>query len=182
MTIDQHLQFSVLCAPIASFDRRALSQAWYSALYGSRQPDSPSSEKTVAQAAPGYKRAATLESQALAPQHRRGCAATGVAARAAAPPRGSEVERRTARSPLARQIASRVRGAHACAQKASVTIAGEEFRVRILLQPQGSRMKLIAICPARATGAVAAAVAQARYALAARGVRLDSSIRAEVPC
>src|SRR5581483_5549433 len=33
MTISDQLQFSILSAPVASADRRVLSQAWYSALY-----------------------------------------------------------------------------------------------------------------------------------------------------
>ncbi len=63
MTISEHLNFSVLSAPIAAIDRRALSQAWYCALFGDRSSaplNAPRALAPSAQSATGPGRAPQL--------------------------------------------------------------------------------------------------------------------------
>lgn len=92
------------------------------------------------------------------------------------------MERRSERTVLAKAIERRFQNAAAIPRKAAFTIQTDECRVQILLRAEGERMRLVAICPPRAASGVAAALAQARYALALRGVDLDARARVEAPC
>lgn len=181
MTIDEQLQFSVLTAPVAAQDRRALSQAWYSALYGNRgakvaaplthcapQPGAPA----IAQRA--GSREGSVDSRAVtrvSTPHSRN-----------ANPVNAPVERRAVRSPLARKIERVFLRPRPRAQRSAVTIESAHGRVHVLLQPRGTQLKLIAICPPKARTDVAAALAQARYALALRGIGIEAETREAVRC
>ncbi len=182
MTITEQLQFSVLTAPVAAFDRRALSQAWYSALYGWGDTSAGSGPPSTSleQAAP------------LAATH-----AQSGAVRSEVPPRepalarrlktpvyaqGLPPERRAPRSPLARKIERAILRPRSAARKSSFTVEGAHGRVHVLLQSRGAQLKLVAICPPKARAHVAAALAQARYALALRGIDLDADARGTVQC
>jgi hypothetical protein len=177
MTIGEHLEFSVLTAPIASIDRRALSQAWYSALYGNgsqAQNDYHAAADSVnagVACKPGEMHAAAAQRQAFS-------AVSGKRPQVEYP-RGGQVERRAPRSALARKIERTFLHPRVSARKASFSIDGAHGRVQILLQSRGPRMRLIAICPPKAERQVAAALAQARYALAARGIALDAQTRGD---
>jgi hypothetical protein len=176
MTITEHLQFSVLSAPIASLDRRGLSQAWYSALYGDTAPVRGA---TPASAAPSP---ANVHAHAGAPSaHARNEAASatlaGQAKCAAAANGGTIEERRGPRSPLARRIERTFLHPRGRVRKATFAIDGVQGRVQILLQSSGDRLTLVAVCPPKAKAHVAAALAQARYALALRGIALDAQTR-----
>ena len=48
----------------------------------------------------------------------------------------------------------------------------ERFRVRVLVRADGERVCLIALCSQALRATVAAALAQARYALASRGMTI----------
>lgn len=184
MTIMEQLQFSVLTAPVATLDRRTLSQAWYSALYGCAA--------NGATAKPASVQAASATSTPEAPLHgavRGGRCATheAVAARtalAAAPARadGTPADRRAPRSALARKIERAFLRPRSASHKASFAIEDAGGRVHVLLHSHGSRLKLIAICPPKARPRVAQALAQARYALALRGIDLEAAARSEAPC
>jgi hypothetical protein len=93
-----------------------------------------------------------------------------------------QVERRAPRSALARKIERTFLHPCAVTRKASFAIDGAQGRVQVLLQRQGSRIKLVAICPVKARAEVATALAQARYALALRGIELDAQMRGEAAC
>lgn len=180
MTITEQLQFSVLTAPVATLDRRTLSQAWYSALYGA-----------------GAKPAATRPAARAACERGTSCSsktteACGQRAAVAAKPRGTCVripalkktvpqapamDRRAPRSALARKIERVLLRPRANAHKTSFTVESEYGRVRVLLASRGTQMKLVAICSPKARAHVAAALAQARYALALRGIDLDAAAR-----
>lgn len=183
MTITEQLQFSVLAAPVATLDRRALSQAWYSALYGSAG---------VSRVTPARISAAPSASAAIREVHgtaarapsrqpaRSACSAAG--ARTAPNFEETPVERRAPRSALARKIERAFLPGRSGAQKAWFSVEAAHGRVHLILQSRGSRLKLIAICPPKARAHVAAALAQARYALAARGVDLDAEARERAQC
>jgi hypothetical protein len=95
---------------------------------------------------------------------------------------GPSADRRGPRSALARKIERAFLRPRTTCKKASFTVEGEHGRVHVLLQSRGSQLKLVAICPPKARPQVAAALAQARYALAMRGFDLDADTRSAVPC
>jgi hypothetical protein len=183
MTVTEQLQFSVLTAPVAGVDRRGLSEAWYSALYGTANtahPDAPAAREAggfstrIKQAERGDAHAAPEPSQ------RAGAAVLHdehIAREA-----GADLDRRSPRSALARKIERAFLRPHKHARKASFTIDDEHGRVHVVLQSNGTQLKLIAICPPKACARVASALAQARYALAMRGIDLDAGIREQAAC
>lgn len=174
MKIADQLQFSVLSAPLAQVDRRALSQAWYSALYGS--------ERTCQSSAGGAAAAAstTLEQhgQSIAVQTRRAePAAPTPHPRAGTPAKiatsGNPPERRAPHSPLAKSIERAVSKRRAQRRGAAFSIGTDAGRVRILVRSTGGRVRIFAVCAPRVKERVAAALAQARYALSSRGIDLS---------
>lgn len=182
MTITQHLEFSVLSAPLASVDRRSLSQAWYSALYGDAAPPCESPASSATRAVTNGERGAESEPRtqlrALRPAQPSPIKASApISPRIGVP----ESERRAARSPLARKIEHAFLRPHNAPRTAAFALGGSHGRVQIVLQQRGERVQLVAICPPRARERVARALAEARYALAARGIALDTTER-EVSC
>ena len=181
MKISRELRFSVMSAPIAASDRRALSQAWYSALYGAGAPRAhtrlpaavPAPQKSVAPSTLG--RRAPGETQS-----------TFAAARAQTERtvrnEGLQTERRAARSQLARRIEMLARQPRASHRAATFELDGAHGRVRVLVRCAPGRVHLIAICSRRAKAAVASALAQARYALAPRGIAVPAQTREETAC
>lgn len=180
MTITEQLQFSVLTAPLAALDRRTLSQAWYSALYGSAgaakaAAKTPAPAALPAAAPPEAAHTVRAESETTA-----GTRAAGVTTPRHA--EGTPQDRRAPRSTLARKIERVFLRPRNASHKASFTIDGEHGRVHVLLQSRGTQLKLVAICPPKARSRVATALAQARYALALRGIDLDADTRGAAQC
>jgi hypothetical protein len=183
MTITQHLEFSVLTAPLAAVDRRGLSQAWYSALYGESATPAQATQVKKAPAFAYARQVATKTSQGETAAARRPVTLK------ATPHRKADVsvsngtaDRRAQRSPLARKIERVFLDPKARMQKASFALEAGEGRVQVLLRTQGSNVKLVALCPRKAIKQVAAALAQARYALARRGIALETELRDAVSC
>jgi len=178
MTITEHLEFSVVSAPLAQIDRRALSQSWYSALYGANgaTPKSASERAKVSEPAALTRVARSSEKPAsekaaALPVNRRALGSSPLRTGAA------EIDRRAARSPLARNIERRFLRPGAPVQAASFALEGERGRVRILLRNAGEQLQLVAICAPSARSCVATALAQARYALAMRCIALRTDVR-----
>ncbi len=171
MTITEHLQFSVLSAPVATIDRRGLSQAWYSALYGTQNhtgaPPRPRDLTTAERFAPP-RSFATAQPKVHPPMHQ---AKNGSLRALDEPVLG--IERRAARSLLARRIERTFFRSNLPPQQATFRL-GREGRVAILLRSRNGGLELVAICAQRAQPRVAAALAQARYALAERGIALKA--------
>src|SRR5579884_1250802 len=124
MTITEQLQFSVLTAPVATLDRRSLSQAWYSALYGAGSANAPTKQRVVAP-------------QAQVPHAQRALGAEGKAGRSNVPAfsrngvthttaqaEGAQQDRRAPRSALARKIERAFLRLPSASQKASFSIDG----------------------------------------------------------
>lgn len=178
MTIAEHLNFSIVTAPLAQVDRRTLSQAWYSALYGAGA--------RAAQAKPEPQRGTAPNEPRDLPRHEAASAGTPMPGMrpgikheggtlpktAAAPP-----ERRSARSPLARRIERRFLHPSAKPSAATFALGGAAGRVQILLKGAGPNVQLVAICAPAARAQVCAALAQARYNLASRGLALAGETR-----
>ncbi len=164
----------ILSAPLAAIDRRALSQAWYSALALARAP-----RRQDAGAAP---QRSPVPVQAKRPQ----CAgdASGRVRAADRPARPAEVgaarafgatvgERRAPRAALSARIERMLRRAPEAIKRGSFTTTCAGARVVIAVRARGHRLQVIALCPRRVRDTVARALAQARFALAARGMALD---------
>ncbi|MGZ3499448.1 MAG: hypothetical protein ACXWNK_11345 [Vulcanimicrobiaceae bacterium] len=175
MTITEHLEFSVLTAPLASVDRRTLSQAWYSALYAQAAPSStasrPGAATPVANDEPQVECAEKPSHHALIISDPPRMKAPGPASARTGVP---VAERRAVRSPLARKIERVFLRPQNVPRKATFAIDGARGRVRILLHQRGAHVRLVAICPAKAREHVARALAQARYALAVRGIAIEA--------
>ena len=178
MTIAEHLQFSVLSAPIAALDRRVLSEAWYSALYKHQRPqltefhDVHRSPINVALPKTATPSAALSNCHrathgARVAQHR---VQVGVVNQ-------TDVDRRSARLPLARKIEHTFARPRKPLRAAAFVIEGARGRVHVVLQSRGTRLRLVAICSPAARAHVSRALEQARYSLAARGIELQTDTR-----
>jgi len=163
------LAFDVLTAPLAEIDRRALSQAWYSALHLAAAPAAAPPPRAPRDLATGGAPPAPVAALGRAPRARvanaRVAAATrkpGVAAAA--------IDRRSPRSDLARRIERVVARPASAARSASFALRGPYGRVQILLRSHGGRTHVVAVCSAEARADVARALEQARYVLARGGI------------
>lgn len=170
----EQLGISILCAPVAAMDRRALSQAWYSALHladrASRATRAPSHSHATA-AAPHCEQPVRRGSAELRvpPAMVR---AIPTLERIARPIAGMP-ERRASRSSLARRIERTFLRPASDVKHATFRIDGTQARVHVALQTSGNRVRLVAVCRRDLQERVRAALAQARFALAARGIVLD---------
>lgn len=174
MTVTEHFGFDMLSAPVNAADRRALSEAWYSALYAARSaPEAPRSRPGVkcnskpashaAAGSVGMKRARQLLALVRRP-------APGT------PRLGNANERRPLRESLARSIERALLRSVLVPRRASFTLGGEDGRVHIVVQSSGSAVRLIAFCAPKSRGRVAAALAQIRWDLSALGLQLHATL------
>lgn len=172
----QQLGFSILTAPLAAIDRRALSQAWYSALHVAQTGGTHSEVARARVETPGVERAAH-PSERLEPPHvmqrdaRASSRPGAVKLRVLASP-----ERRAERSALARHIERTFLNPMARTQRATFTIDGTRTRVHVALQTTPAGVRIVAVCPASIQARVSRALDEARYALAARGITLRSDV------
>jgi hypothetical protein len=178
----RQLEVSILAAPLAAIDRRALSQAWYSALH-------------VAQAAPQQPQGAAKPPRCAVVQPRMtrsldrharldGCAAgnapvtrqCGAHTTRDATLAESSVARR-ARSQLGRRIELRFASATQPVARATFSLGRGAARVHIIMQSDGATARLVAICRPQLREIVARALAEARLALRFRGIAVAPEVR-----
>lgn len=168
----QELNVCVLAAPLAAIDRRALSQAWYSALHcASEKERSPAGQSGNGIIRREVNRPATVRvlrevaqreaPRAIASRQRNGKAHERC--------NSCDADRRARQSSLGRRIARRFLASPAGSQRATFTAGGK--RVHVLVQASAGRVRLVAVCPPVLRETVARALAQARFALASRGVK-----------
>jgi len=174
MPITEELQFSVLSAPLAAADRRLFSQAWYSALYPADAPAATQSRPPLAQATGGRSPAGAAAKEQRPHESIRSSPARPAHGQRAAGAYGGE--RRAPRLQLARKIARLVLQPRHKKTAATFAIDGARGRVRVLVRTDGSRVRLIALCAEPMKATVAAALAQARYALASRGTNVTARV------
>jgi hypothetical protein len=170
----QQLGFSVLSAPLAQLDRRALSQAWYSALHlasASARPQAP--DKHLAVATPKNGSGKPGE----APSRSRKTSVATTPTRASLPPRSGllEGDRRTTRSSLARKIERAFLHPSRPTRRATFTL-GASARVHVALQDSAQGLRIVAVCAPAYRATVARALEEARYALATRGISVGVSV------
>lgn len=191
----QPLEISVLSAPLAAIDRRTISQAWYSALRFARSGSySAPTERSGRSGTPSSNRCSPVPSARSAVEGRYKSTFLEERSFEIRIPRSPKkleclrLERRNDPSaPVTRRAESSALAAcierRLAARSRRVTLQlGGEGRVHLMLQKTGSRMCIIAICSKRVEARVARAIDEARYALAARGVLVDSSVKGVRSC
>lgn len=172
----QQLGFSVLTAPIAAIDRRALSQAWYSALHLARRSHEGDRSIAVCTVRSQAHEKTPVSFERTSPNVRAPLS-TRVHREAERIERDPQpLERRAIRSSLARKIEHAFLRPNVTAKRATFTIDGTAARVQVSMQHTRSGLRLIAVCPSHTRKSVARALEQARYALAARGISVDARI------
>ena len=181
----------VLTTQVAWNDRRALSQAWYSALHlterepahaptraprpyaahPSRAPQTTDVERAPERSPRGT--AAPAHAMTTAPGRRDGTGSrhAGAADTRAQSQRG---ERRHATPPLAQRIARKLSAAPARGD-ASFTVRSADRRVHVVVRASAGRTRIVAVCAPDVRSRVERALAHARFALAARGVRAEAA-------
>ncbi|MBV8490593.1 MAG: hypothetical protein JO199_08690 [Candidatus Eremiobacteraeota bacterium] len=172
----QPLSISLLSAPLAAIDRRALSQAWYSALHlahdakpqtalAGKRADAMPSRRTAAPSAEAlrHERASTTILPARIARDDNRLAGVRVAG-----------ERRAAKSPLARRMERALVARRDGVERVTVAIGRRRGRVHVVVQTTHAGVRLIALCPPRVRDVVERALAQVRFALAARGIEVEA--------
>jgi len=179
----QQLHVSILAAPLAAIDSRALSQAWYSALRLAH--GAPAISQTAGRCVTASRPQASIATAVLLESDRqpavvalRGARSMRGEVRAAA---GDHVKRRAARAPLARRI-ERIFAAPTPPHRATFSIEHGPARVHVILQTSGERCALVALCRPELEATVSRALAQAGQALAARGIAIDMRARGVARC
>jgi len=169
---------AVVTTTLARTDRRALSQAWYSALHLAQA--APPRARTAAHAAPATGSGAMRGEQTRPAAPVRASAPAPRIARPSAPAipsPGIAAERRAQPGALGRRIASVVARPPARADGArAATVCVRGARVHVIVRTLGSATRIVALCPAPLEARVARALAQARFALAAQGVRVEAGV------
>jgi hypothetical protein len=81
-------------------------------------------------------------------------------------------ERRAAKSPLARRI-ERALAHRGCEEASSFALRSADGRIHLSIRTNGARTRLVAICAPSLRERVEQALAQARFALAGRGLMTE---------
>jgi hypothetical protein len=181
----QQLRASILSAPLAAIDRRALSQAWYSALHIARLAEERDAPKPLRPCTPPSASHPLAKARDASAAQRGGFPeAPRVPARSSERRTAAEalVDRRAPRSSLARQIEKIFFDPQGRVERSTFSLERGGARVHVVLQSKGDRIALIAICAPEQKDMVARALAQARYALASRGIAIDVEERGRSRC
>lgn len=163
---------TVLSAPLAHTDRRALSEAWYHALHlAAPPPREPVAHASLAagRAASGRRRPEPARAEARASRN-------SVAEPARFPREPARIaagERRLAVTPFARRLARAVVLGARRPQPSACTIRTGGGRIVVLVRGDGARSRIVAVCTPALRERVERAVAHARFALAACGTRSE---------
>jgi hypothetical protein len=176
----EQLQVSILAAPLAAIDRRALSQAWYSALQRAPHRRTAAATARATMHAPALLRArafratpcgGTTRMRLVHPfngkPERGALAGEGI---------GTQVRCRF-RSPLAQRIERAFSDSHGALRRATFSLGRGNVRVHVILQSRGGKTVLLALCPREVRTIVARALTEVRFALAARGIGLEVQAR-----
>ena len=169
---------AVVTTQLADTDRRALSQAWYSALHLADRPSAGRPARMAPDpnaASPNRSRFARTSS---GPQEHRppdGAAHGRDVARSASARCDTNyaAERRVPKTELVRHIERGLaRRSPRCAA-ASFAVRGSDGRVHLIVRTDGTRTRVVAVCAPALRERVERALAQARFALAGCGVRTE---------
>jgi hypothetical protein len=190
--LTQPLEISVLAAPLAAIDRRALSQAWYSALgyAGARRvgrvpgPERasfsrPLASRVVRSAALGLCAAPAVHGSAAHSHAARTTRARACAPNGGSAPAPTRHKRLSSISTLRndRQIV-RSRGF----ARTTVKLEDGGGRVHLMLQSSGGVLRLIAVCKSQSRARVARALEEVLYALSLRGTAMEADVQEGASC
>jgi hypothetical protein len=175
-------RIDVLTTQLAETDRRALSQAWYSALRLAERP-------ALASRCTAARRAAAAPAVARQPAPRRApLRAAGAAHGAAARDRpavrdregshravvaASQPQRRVPKTALTWRLERALIRHAPRAAATSFALRAGVGRVHLLVRSDGTRTRVVAVCSPSVREQVERALAQARFALAGRGVAAE---------
>ena len=167
---------AVVATRLPNIDRRALSQAWYSALHlNQAQPEAtrahPASAAISSAIGPRIARTGKPET-----------AAAPVAARVPVRPYAQPAvpgftERRGPVTELSRRIETLLvrHAANVPVRPATLALKAGDGRVQLLVRGDGAATRVVALCPAHLRDRVDRALAHARFALAAAGNRIEAA-------
>jgi hypothetical protein len=173
----ERLEVSILAAPLAAIDRRALSQAWYSALHLDRKQTRPAGQ-TAQRSHAGATIALQMRQPAKHPSMDPNIELRKTKRSAPRPAQTQPVPNvvRTARLratfPLSRRIERTFFRPEGPVRRATFSLGPGGARVHIILQSNAGTVTLVALCRPEMRELVARALAQARLALAARGFEI----------
>jgi hypothetical protein len=178
----QQLEVSILAAPLAAIDRRALSQAWYSALHLARQdrrlvPARECGPRIVATPSQPEPRDETDLSRPRAAEPRVQHFVQTKAPQVTMPSGAARISANRVSVRLSQRIERRFAHSTSHVKRATFSMGRGEARVHVILQTNGNVATLVALCRPQMRGVVARALAHARFALASRGVLLDFETR-----
>jgi hypothetical protein len=176
------LRVSVVAAPLAAIDPRALSQAWYSALHLARERTEQLPQSRAAAREPQRVSVVPAKTEVASREPRD--AMQPCRARAGSAIRGvtSEPLARRARGTFTRRIAFALARRSGPPARAAFVVVDGSKRALIVLQTRGATTHVVAICAPAHRQAVAFALSQVRAALAARGIAFQSRIEANAAC
>lgn len=171
---------AILATQLAITDRRALSQAWYSALHLAERGPAAPAQHARGVAAP--RSAAVRPAPAgRAPSGHHSVATCAARPPAATPARGAAVafapERRTPKTELVRRIERGLTRRMRRGVPSSFAVSAAGGRVHLLVRSDGARTRVVAVCAATVRERVERALAHARFALAAGGIRTEHGPR-----
>ncbi|HZV77408.1 MAG TPA: hypothetical protein VFF63_06605 [Candidatus Babeliales bacterium] len=176
----QQLQVSIIAAPIAALDRRALSQAWYSALGCTSR--SKTRLEVLARRGVNAQTRSQGDAMPVSVTHRGAAdvpAGLVRSVRQAANPGGAETvtvsRQRQLRAALAERIEAAFCAARPFPKRSTFSMGRGSARIHIVLQTNGTSTILLALCRPELRAVVTRALAQARLALAARGFGVASA-------
>jgi hypothetical protein len=176
------LSVSVVAAPLAAIDSRALSQAWFSALHLARERITPNHQPNAARPETEQHGAPSTKTRPASSESRRTmlpCRAYG-----GAPIRGgtNDAPARRVRATLAREVKfDAARRPKPAARAAFIVVDGSK-RALVVIQTRGAATHVVAICSPAHRQAVAVALSEVRASLAVRGIALQSRVEANAAC
>jgi len=168
---------AVLATHLAATDRRALSEAWYSALHLAAAPatrraaaarGATAETRPVRDARAGEpppRRSADTQPRRKppdVPQRRGGCL-------------DSVPERRVPKSELGRRLERALLRRLPRATQTQFALSAAGGRVHLIVRADGSRTRVVAVCAPALRERVERALAHARFALAARAVPCEAA-------
>ena len=170
--MQQTTSVAIVATQLAHTDRRALSQAWYSALHlaehAAPKPRSASSARVVAPPSRAGAVADAGNVRGGTPQSHP--SSTGAALRGAMT---HAADRRAPKTELARRIERALTRRVPREGQASFAVRAAGGRVQLIVRADGERVRVVAVCATTLRERVDRALAQARFALAGRGVRAE---------
>ncbi len=174
--MQQIIGVAVVATQLADTDRRALSQAWYSALHLAERP--PAGRPDSLPAPPLTSNGPRCARGPNEASQRRSTDSGGHArdaARTASSRCGGSIaaERRIPKTELARRIEHRLTRRSPSGAAASFAVRGAGGRVHLVVRSDGALTRVVAVCAPPLRERVERALAQARFVLAGRGVRAE---------